>query len=138
MSRPFSLEVITPEQAFLKTQVEALTLQLPDGEMTVLAGHEPLVANIGESVAKLKLAEGWKNLVCSPGFLEVRPDEALLFVQDCAWPENAQERSAREAEAIARDKLLRRQSVYEHRAQSINLGRMLSRLQKKTAHKAQD
>lgn len=42
----FELSIMTPERQFFSGQVEALTVTGIDGQMTVLAGHAPMVVSL--------------------------------------------------------------------------------------------
>lgn len=90
----FKLEIITPEKQFLETQAEAVTVKCPDGELTVLKGHQPMIAAI--SIGELKIKENgqWRSAIGSQGFMEVRPDEVIIFTQACEWPEEVDEARA--------------------------------------------
>ena len=92
----FKLEVLTPRREFYSGDVEAVTIVLEDGEMTLLKDHEPMLAALEIGEMRIKTADGWKNAFASQGFVEVRPDETLIFVQTCEWPEDIDEARAEE------------------------------------------
>lgn len=89
MPKNFKLEIITPERQFYGTEAEAVTFVCPDGEMTVLADHAPMVAALCVSELKIKEKGAWRSAFQSEGFIVVRPDEVLIFAQTCEWPECA-------------------------------------------------
>ena len=74
----FKLEVLTPRREFYSGDVEAVTIVLEDGEMTLLKDHEPMLAALEIGEMRIKTADGWKNAFASQGFVEVRPDETLI------------------------------------------------------------
>lgn len=130
MSNGFPLEIITPEQEFWQDDAEALSLQTPLGSLTVLAGHAPLVANVPAQQLRVRRAGEWKDICCTEGFLEVRPDRVLLFVQDCAWPEDMPAHAELDERARAEELALRSRSLYEHQSLAIQLTRAMVRLQR--------
>ena len=128
MARTFPLEIITPQQEFWQQPVDALTLTTAKGSMTVLAGHMLLVASIARQQLRFRVNGEWKTACCADGFLEVRPDEVLLFVQDCAWPQELADHLAQEERARSEEQALRRRSILEHKASAIDLTRAMVKL----------
>ncbi len=125
MAKQFPLEIITPQQEFWRQPVEALTLTVAGGSMTVLAHHAPLVACVEAQRFRFRTREGWQEACCAAGFLEVRPDEVLLFVQDCAWPQELAAHLDREESARREEQALRQRSILEHKTSAIDLTRTL-------------
>ncbi len=129
MSRSFKLEIITPTREFLEITAEAVSATTLDGEITVLAGHAPMVAALGIGELKCKEIGGaWRKAFHSEGFLEVRPDEVLIFAQACEWPEEIDVKRAESARERALEKLRQKQSMYEYHHTSISLARAMTRL----------
>lgn len=128
MYKSFPLEIITPEQEFWQEDAEGLSLLTPGGSVTILADHAPLVASIPAQKLRICKNGEWKEAQCAAGFLEVRPDEVLLFVQDCAWPEDMPAHEALDAKARAEERALRSRSIYEHQTSAITLTRAMLRL----------
>ena len=124
----FKLEIITPEKQFLETQAEAVTVKCPDGELTVLKGHQPMIAAI--SIGELKIKENgqWRSAIGSQGFMEVRPDEVIIFTQACEWPEEVDEARALRAKERALEKLRQKPSIYESKHAKVSLARAMARL----------
>ena len=72
MSKQIELKIITPERIILEEIVEAVTLPTTRGEITILPGHIPLIADLasGDIVA---LSKGEHvPMAVSGGFLEVK------------------------------------------------------------------
>ncbi|MEI6660286.1 MAG: ATP synthase F1 subunit epsilon [bacterium] len=74
MSKQIELKIITPERIILDEMAEAVTLPTTEGEITILPGHIPLIANLasGDIVA----ISGGEHvpMACVGGFLEVKRD----------------------------------------------------------------
>ena len=124
----FKLEIITPTREFLSTQAEALTFNSTDGEVTVLRGHIPMVASLAVGELKIRDENGTKVAFHSEGFVEVRPDEVLVFSQACEWPDEIDISRAESARERAMEKLRQKQSFYENRHTAISLTRAMVRL----------
>ena len=59
------------------------------GEITILPGHVPLVANLQAGELRVRAGADEQFLVASTGFIEVRPDNQVIILADTA--ERAQE-----------------------------------------------
>lgn len=96
------LSVITPERTVVDMDVDQVTLPTPQGELTVLPNHIPLVTMISAGELRLKRGAEEVPLIIAGGFLEVLPgsrvavlaDEALRVEEmDVAVIEAARERA---------------------------------------------
>jgi F-type H+-transporting ATPase subunit epsilon len=132
MKKLFGLKILTPEREFFSREVEAVTVELPDGGATILAGHMPMVAPVVISELKIKLADGtWILCFASEGFIEVRSGEVMIFLQTCEYPEEIDARRAEEARLRAEEKLRQRQSIQQYQQSKISLARAMERLRVK-------
>lgn len=131
-TKGYRLEILTPERLFFEGQVTSLQITAKDGELSVWRGHAPMLATI--PIGELTITELGKEprkAVHSRGFLEVRPDEALLFVTACEWPEEVDAARAQAALDRAQEKLRQKQSIVEHRQTEIAITRAMARLRVK-------
>ncbi len=124
----FPLEVLTPEREFFSGSVEALTVNLPDGLLTVLSGHQPMVAALEPGELRFKLEGEWRVCACSEGFLEVAPDKVRAFVQSCEEPGEIDEARARAAYERESALYAGKQSLREHELTRLALARAMTRL----------
>ncbi len=76
MSKRIKLKIVTPERIILEEDVDQVTLPTVEGEITVLAGHVPLISALkaGELVAK-KGGE-YIPMAVVGGFIEVKSGAA--------------------------------------------------------------
>lgn len=81
---PLSLKIVTPERIVYEDTVDSVSVMTEMGEVTILPGHIPLVANLqaGELRAKKNGEEIY--LVSSTGFLEVRAEDQVTILADTA------------------------------------------------------
>jgi F-type H+-transporting ATPase subunit epsilon len=129
MAAEFLVEIMTPERSFFCEMVESVILPTPTGQMSIQKGHEVMVISI--IPGELKIHQGKKWLACSvaPGFVEVRPDETIIFTQSAEWPEEIDIRRAEEAKARAEERMRQKISEGEYRSSKIALARAMARLQ---------
>ena len=128
MSKQFNLKILTPERRFMDGDVEALTVNAPDGSVTILADHTPFIMPVSIGTIKIKKDGKWEEAANSEGFLEVHHQGVLVFVQACERPDEIDTRRAEEARLRAEEKIRQKQSISEHKQSQIALARAMERL----------
>ena len=128
MAEKFLVEILTPERSFFCDSIESIIFPTDDGRMSIHAGHESIVAMIVPG--EVKLNTGKKRLMCSvaEGFLEVRPDETIMFTQAAEWPDEIDVKRAQRAKERAEERLRQKRSAEEYRRNKIALARAMARL----------
>lgn len=124
----FRLHILTPERQFFDEQVEALTIDTTDGELTVLAGHAAISVPLTIGSLYIKQEGKWRQAFQAGGFLEVDENGAHVFVQVCEWPEDIDARRAEEAERRATERIRQRRSLEEYQWSKTSLARAMGRL----------
>lgn len=79
-----TLELTTPERIVLKESYDSATVPTQQGEITVLPGHIPLVANLAPGMITVRKGKEESFLAVSGGFLEVMADGRLVVLADSA------------------------------------------------------
>jgi F-type H+-transporting ATPase subunit epsilon len=79
-----TLELTTPERNVLTETVDSATIPTAQGEITVLPGHIPLVANLATGMITVRRNTVESFLAVSGGFLEVLPDGRIVILADSA------------------------------------------------------
>lgn len=142
MNRQMEFEITTPERTVLKTLVESATLPTQEGEITVLPGHVPLVANLVPGMVTLRVNGEDQYLACSGGFIEVQPTGTggrIIILADTA--ERAEEldmAKVEEARERARQALANRRAADDvaTAAAAAAMERELSRLKGARKHRS--
>jgi len=129
MSKLFNLKIFTPEREFFDGDVEGVTAVAPDGSIMILADHAPLIMPVCIGKIGIKKDGVWDESVNSEGFLEVRHDGVVIFVQACEHPDEIDARRAEEAKRRAEEHLRQKQSMSEYKQSKIALARAMARLQ---------
>ena len=129
MSKLFNLKILTPEREFFDGDVEAVSADAPDGNVMVLAGHAPFIMPVSIGNIKIKRDDKWESSVNSEGFMEVRRDGVMIFVQSCEHPVEIDARRAEEAKKRAIENMRQKQSMTEYKQSKIALARAMARLQ---------
>ncbi len=128
MSTKFLVEILTPERSFFCDSVESIIFPTEDGQMSIQNGHESVVVMVVPGEVKINLGNKWKMCSVAEGFLEVRPDETIMFTQTAEWPEEIDVKRAERAKERAEERLRQRKSEEEYRRSKIALARAMARL----------
>ena len=130
MALPTSIElqIVTPDRAIVKEQVDEVEIPGADGYFGVLPGHTPMLAAL--SVGELWYRQGQDKtyLAIAEGFAEVLPDRVTILAQ---LAERAEEIDRERAEA-ARSRAARRlddKSDVDYLRARIALVKSMTRLQ---------
>jgi F-type H+-transporting ATPase subunit epsilon len=85
MKKSLLLQLVTPVQIIYQQEVERVTLDTLEGEITVLPHHEPLVAVVVPGEARIVEASDKRSkekvLAVSEGVVEVRDNRARILVE---------------------------------------------------------
>ncbi len=128
MPAKYILEIITPERIFFRGEVESVIIPTSDGYMSIQKMHEPMVASIIVGDMRLQIDGEWVECSTTDGFVEVRPDETIIFSQAVEWPIEIDLRRAQEAKERAEEQLRQKKSHQEYMQNQIALARAMVRL----------
>ncbi len=81
MSGTFNLKIITPERVVLDTVVSQVTATARDGQISILAHHEPLVTALGVDALKYWEDGDEKSAAVIGGVLEVASQQTSESVE---------------------------------------------------------
>jgi len=129
MPNTFKLNIFTPERLFFSEMVEAVDVGLPDGRAVFLAGHIPLIAPVSVTTTRIKKTDGqWVEAFSSEGFVDVRREGVMMFVQTCEWPDEIDIKRAEAARLQAEEALRQKHSMAEYQKSKTDLARAMERL----------
>jgi F-type H+-transporting ATPase subunit epsilon len=130
MALPTSIElqIVVPDRAIVKEQVDEVEIPGVDGYFGVLPGHTPLLAAL--SVGELWYRKGQEKtyLAIAYGFAEVLPDRVTILAQLAERAEEIDLERAERARARAAERLEGKSDVDYARAR-IALMKSMTRLQ---------
>jgi F-type H+-transporting ATPase subunit epsilon len=130
----FSLRVLSPMGTAFEGEAKTATLPTPDGEITILAHHMPLVAVLSDG--ELRINDGQKeiSIAVAGGFLETEENHATVL-SDFAAESDSIEVARVEAAKTRAEQLL---AEKKERGEVLLVERDLQRaiLQLKVAEKA--
>lgn len=124
----FELEVLQPERIFFKDKVEMIVVRAIDGEIGIMAGHEPIVTPIGIGKLKIKKGGKWREAAIAGGILEVNQNKVVILSDAVEWPEEIDRQRALAAKERAEKKLQQKLSPEEFERYQAALYRAINRL----------
>jgi len=99
------LEIVTPDRALVREEIDEVVVPAFDGYLGVLPGHTPLLATL--KVGELWYRQGQEKhyLAVAFGFLEVLPDHVTVLAQVSERPEEIDVQRAERAKQRAEERL---------------------------------
>ena len=128
MGAKFSLKVMTPEKSFIEETVDSVVFETSTGQMGILHGHMPVVAAVVEGVLKIQSGESWRDAAIGQGFVTVKSDESVFYVETAEWAEDIDVARARQAMERAALRLRNELSQLEYFRTQAALSRAMARL----------
>ena len=124
----FELEILQPERVFFKDKVEMFVVRAIDGEIGVMAGHEPIIIPIGIGKLRIKKDGKWREAAIAGGILEVKGDSATILTDAVEWPEEIDRQRALAAKERAEKRLKEKLPSDEFERYQAALYRAINRL----------
>ena len=89
-------ELVTPERVLMSADVEQVLVPGADGDLTLLAGHAPVISTLRPGVIEAKATDGKvTRIYVRGGFCEIAPDSLTVLA------EKASNADSMSADAIA-------------------------------------
>ena len=122
------LEIVTPDRALAREEVDEVVVPGSEGELGILPGHTPLLATL--KVGELWYRQGSERhyLAVAFGFVEVLPDRVTILARLAEKAEEIDVTRAEEAKKRAEARLQDAKEVDYERAR-FALQKSLARLQ---------
>jgi F-type H+-transporting ATPase subunit epsilon len=130
----FSLRVLSPLGTAFQGEAKAVVLPTPDGEITVLAHHMPLVAVLADGELRIDTGEKQVFIAVAGGFLETDKNAATVLSDFAAESDSIEVARVEQAKARAEQLLAEK----KERGELLLVERDLQRaiLQLKVAEKS--
>ncbi len=110
----FHLHIATPEKMLFDAEIESLVVPTTKGEMGVLTGHHPVIAQLGLGAIKITLADQTASTIfISSGYLEVNNNKATILADQAENIEEIALEQVKAARAKAEELLKTAKSTEE-------------------------
>lgn len=128
MAKSYKVDIITPYRVFYTGQADSVIVASIDGEIEILADHEPVVTPISVGSVRIKVSGEWKTAFCSDGFLEMEGNRLNVLVGAAEWPEEIDVARAERSLQRAKERLEDKTFAWETKRASLALARAEMRL----------
>ncbi len=101
MATPFNVDIVTPEAVIWSGEATMLTARTTEGDIGILADHEPTMAALATGAVVVHHADGVTSAGLHGGFLQIFRNEVTLLTDWARLTDGGLE-EAREAAAALR------------------------------------
>ncbi|MDX1983177.1 MAG: ATP synthase F1 subunit epsilon, partial [Bryobacteraceae bacterium] len=105
MAATFELEIATPERLLVREQVTEAQIPAANGAIGVLAGHAPLLSELGIGELSYTVNNERHSIAVSGGVLEVLPEQVRVLTMSAERASEIDTARAREAMKRAEERL---------------------------------
>jgi F-type H+-transporting ATPase subunit epsilon len=79
MAKQFHVDIVSPEGLVWSGEAEFVVARTPEGEIGILADHEPVMAALTQGLVSVDSTEGRTNVDVEGGFLQVLANQVTLI-----------------------------------------------------------
>ena len=105
MAETFEIEIVTPERVVERDQVTELQLPTPNGYIGVLAGHAPLITELGIGEISYRADNVSYKIAVAWGFAEVLQNKVTILAETAERAEDIDLARAEKAKQRAEERL---------------------------------
>ncbi len=130
----FRLHILAADRTFYDGLCESLIIPAPDGQYGIMASHANTICAIVPGTLRLRVPDGKGEQIAavSSGVVKIEDNDVLVLVDSAERPEDIDRLRARHAADAAKEELLQKQSIREHREAQMKLSRAIARLHVKS------
>ncbi|MEX0700262.1 MAG: F0F1 ATP synthase subunit epsilon [Acidimicrobiia bacterium] len=102
MAKPFRVDVVSPEATVWSGEATFVVARTPDGEIGILADHEPVLASLVTSAVLVDGVDGTRTTIgVHGGFLQVYENQVTLLTDRAQISTGGKEGAAKTAASLA-------------------------------------
>ena len=104
MAKPFRVDVVSPETTVWTGEANFVLARTPDGEIGILADHEPLLASLVTSAVEVEGVDGSRTIIgVHGGFLQVLANQVTLLTDRARISQGTKEDAVRVATELSEE-----------------------------------
>ena len=136
MPKTFELNLVTPQKQILdKLPVESVVLPALSGEMGVLAGHIPMVVQLGLGSLRYRTADGKEGeFAVMGGFAEILHEAVQVFAEGADLAEEINEEEEKQKIKRAKESLSRKDADIDFELAELEIKQAIARMKVKKRH----
>ncbi len=124
----FDLNVVALDREFYHGPCDALTVPSVDGEMGILAGHEPMVVALAAGEMRFTADGQQQTVAVGCGFAEITGDKVVVITDFAMRPEEIDIEHAERAKVRAEERMREKKSQIEFAHSQAELARAMAKL----------
>ena len=124
----YKIKIITPEKTFFEGTTTQIIAKTTSGNVGILHGHVPYVANLVSSPFMIEVDGTLKEAAITGGFLKVSPDDVIVVTNAIEWADEIDVARAQRSKLNAEERMKRHESQKEFDRADKKLKRALNRL----------
>lgn len=101
MAKTFQVDVVSPEQTVWSGEATFVIARTPDGELGILADHEPVMAALETGAVMIEAGSERTTIGVHGGFLQILDNQVTLLTDRATLAEGGREEAVRMAEGLA-------------------------------------
>jgi F-type H+-transporting ATPase subunit epsilon len=102
MAKPFRVDVVSPEATIWSGEATFVAARTPEGEIGILADHEPTLAALVTSAVEVEGVDGTRTSIgVHGGFLQVLRNQVTLLTDRAQITQGTKEQAAEVAASLA-------------------------------------
>lgn len=105
MAKLFKFLLSSPDTVLHDGEVRSVSFHTPDGEITIMADHTPIIAIVAPGVMSIETKDDVQTLAVGAGFAKVTKGSLKVFAQTAEYAESIDEKRAVEAQESAKELL---------------------------------
>lgn len=84
----FRVELVSPEEDLFTGEAEFLRAETVEGEIGILTGHTPILAQLVPCEVKVRMTDGQESMFrIGGGFMTVKENRAIILAEEAEEPE---------------------------------------------------
>src|ERR1700690_2506012 len=123
-----AIDILTPDRRVLQAQADSVVVPASDGELGILAGHTPLVAQLQAGEIRMRTGNETQIFAVSGGFVEVQRNHVVVMAETAEMAHEIDEERARQAAERAKAALRAPAGAADMAQAEASLRRALARL----------
>lgn len=124
-----SLDIVTPDRALIREEVDEVVVPGSDGYLGILPGHAPLLATLKVGELWYRVGQEKHYLAIAFGFVEVLPEQVTILAQIAERAQDIDVSRAEAARKRAEERLARPVPEMDFERARIAMMKSLIRLQ---------
>ena len=130
--KTFKLSIYAADKIFFTGDVQALIVPLTDGQYGIMAHHSNMIAAIVPGTLRFTLPDGEVHYAAvSGGLVKTEKGEVLILSETVESPEEIDANRAKRELERAREEIIHKQSLRDHKDAETKIAKALSRLRVK-------